>query len=143
MKKIESKWKEKTTCIEIDYLKGRNFRGKKFSRELIFAGIYFREFWHFREIRENLFPRNISKITNSRNSRKFVLAKYRKHHKFAKFAKISSREIIFLKLAKIDNKLIGPALPVGGSYVTSSVSLSATRDLILPTIRFSWFFASS
>ena len=49
--------------------------------------------------------------------------------------------------ALVCHMLFGPALPTGGSYVTSSVCLSvrlsATQDLILPTIRFFWFFAWS
>ena len=32
--------------------------------------------------------------------------------------------------------IFGPAIAFGGSYVTSSVCLSATQDLILPTTRF-------
>ena len=35
------------------YLKGRNFRGNKFSLEQIFARINFRDFGQIREIREN------------------------------------------------------------------------------------------
>ena len=49
------------------YLKGTYFRENKFLQELIFARIYFRDFDKNREIRENLFPRNILKIKNSRN----------------------------------------------------------------------------
>ena len=43
-------------------------------------------------------------------------------------------------------RFFGPTLPFGGSYVTSSVRPSvrpSRKVLILPTIRFFWYFASS
>ena len=68
----------------IDYLIGTNFRGEKFSRGQIFAGIYFRELAQIREnktsrnlqkvaIRENKSPRNAKKSAIRENMPKICL----------------------------------------------------------------------
>ena len=69
--------------MELEYLKVSYFRGEKYSREFIFAKKQtFAEFAKFssrkifkkrtiREIRENLFQRNVVKTTIPRNSPKF------------------------------------------------------------------------
>ena len=71
------------------YLKGTYFREYQFSRELIFARIYFRDLGDIRKIRENKFSRNFRNFVFSRNSRKFVLAKLTQNRLIAKFANIT------------------------------------------------------
>ena len=68
---------------KLDYIKGISFRGHKFSRVLIFAGINSRNWWKIRE-----------------NSQKLMPAKYAKTVDSQKFAKINPRKNIELSVRK-------------------------------------------